>query len=72
MTIDEKQVDSILVILLNGQKIEDYNKIIPTFESRIKTMIVKEIEHSIKMGKPPSDMDIAMTVSKAFRTVVEW
>lgn len=72
MTTLENQVDNILEILLNGEKIEDYNKVVPTFESRIKTMIKKEIEHSIKMGKPLSSLDIAMTISEDFGTVVKW
>jgi len=47
--------NKIMLILLDGHDIKDYNKILPSFEARLKNMISTELEHNKILKKSMTD-----------------
>ncbi len=68
-TEKSQRIDSILAIMLNGNDIEGYNKILPSFEARMKKMIQTELEHCEDCKLNLSDKEVAAVLTRDFHYV---
>ncbi len=62
----------IMLILLDGHDIKEYNKILPSFEARLKNMISTELEHNKILKKTMSDKEVALVLTKDFQAVFKF
>lgn len=71
-SIQTNNETKIMLILLNGHDVKEYNKILPSFEARLKNMISTELEHNKVLKKTYTDEEVAKTLTKDFQAVFKF